>query len=561
MQLAHGLARSIACAALAVAGCYGQMPEGDPAGAAAGRGGARAGTAGRAAAGGATGAGTADLVPAPATLRLLTERQLRRSLTDLLGASASVPADLSLVDSIGGLAAVSASRVALAGNGVERMHGAALALAHEATTNERARSALVPCTPASTTDEGCLRTFVTTFGRRAYRRPLDGAQTDRLIGVARAVWTVEPDFWRGVEGVLAAMLQSPYFLYRAELGRAGAHAYDDWELASRLSFFLWDATPDAELLDRAAAGRLRDADALRAQVDRLLASPRAHEALGALFGEALHLDELDGVTRAPERYPAFTPALRAAMRAETLALFDDVALTRAADVRELYDARTTFVNDELAKLYGLPPPGATTPTRTTLPANGPRAGVLTHASLLTIGAHATMTSPTLRGRFVRENVLCGAVPSPPPGINTNLPESNAAAPTMRERLAQHRREPSCAACHALMDPLGLPFETFDPIGAYRSTEGGQAIDPSGDLDGSGFADAAELARLLRRRPEPAACLARMVFRSAAGHVESDGEEPAVAALIDRFAADGHSLPALVRALVGSDLFRRAGEVP
>jgi hypothetical protein len=246
------------------------------------------------------------------------------------------------------------------------------------------------------------------------------------------------------------------------------------------------------------------------------------------------------------------------MQKETAALVDDVMFGHDADLREFLDTRSAFLNDELAKLYGLPPVGVAVGkdlVKTALGDDSPRTGFLTQGSFLALNAHATTTSPTRRGKFVREALLCQAIPAPPADVNPTFPADPAGTKrTMREKLEQHRKDPSCAGCHQLTDPIGLAFENFDAIGAYRTMDAGKPIDASGELDGMRFTDARQLSRNLRNLPGTGQCLARNLFRYATGHVETDGEEPALAAVLGTYEKSGDHLRPLVQALVASPAF-------
>jgi hypothetical protein len=417
----------------------------------------------------------------------------------------------------------------------------------------------VPCTPASISDAACARTFVTSFGRRAWRRPLTDEEVVRYATVATGAASLLNDFWKGLACGVSGLLQSPHFLYRAEIGAPDPadgtrRRLDGYELAARLSYLLWDTTPDAELLAAAGDGRLASAAGLGAQADRLLGSPRARPALQTFFADRLRLDDLAGVMQPAGTFKQLTPTLLSSMKKETLGVIDDLVSGRDADVRELIDGSSTFVNDELAALYGLPKPGKADPIKVTLPAASPRAGYLGQGSFLALTSHPVVTSPTRRGKFIREVVMCQTIPPPPPNVNAALPPNTAGARTMRERLELHRADPACNSCHAMTDPVGLAFESFDAIGGYRTSDGGLPIDASGVLDGASYADAASFAHLLRARPETSECLVRGYFRYLSGHVEAAGEEPAIAGLVAGFQRSGFRFRALVKAAVDSPAF-------
>jgi hypothetical protein len=505
--------------------------------------------------------------PAPATLRRLTVAQYQNSVRDLLGGAITTPTDLEPDSSISGFASIAAARVAVSAHATEQFETAALALSHQALADAATRASLVKCSPTGPTDAACASQFVTSVGRRAWRRPLTPDEVSRYAGIATTAGGVLKDFYNGLEYALAGLLQSPHFLYREELGAPdpadpSRRLFQGYELATRLSYFLWNTTPDDALLDAAAAGKLAPDAGLRAEADRLLDSPRAHDATQSYFGELLHLADLDDLPQLPSVFPQMSATLGASMRNETLRVLDDIAMNGDNDFRQLFDSRSTFVNGELAKLYGLPSPGGTDLVKTTLPDSGNRAGLLGQASFLALNAHADSSSPTRRGKFIREVILCQAIPPPPPNVDTKLPADMAggAQRTLRQKLEVHRQVASCASCHGVMDPIGLGLENFDGIGAYRTTEVGQTIDASGDLDGVAFQDARSLGTALKNHPSLGACAARSVFRYATGHVEIDSEEVLISALATKLSTDGYRFRSLLVALVSSAGFRYGGNL-
>jgi hypothetical protein len=413
----------------------------------------------------------------------------------------------------------------------------------------------------------CQRGFFERIGRRAWRRPLDPAELDALAGVAQTAGAELRDPWRGLAFGLSTLLQSPDFLFRVERGEPDPEApagsdrrrYTSLEMASRLAFFLWDAPPDDALLEAGLRGELATAEGVRATAERMLADARAERGLSRFFEEAINLDRLSGLTKDPVTFPQMSGTLGASMRGEIEALFRDVVFTRDADFGEILTSRRVFVNGELASLYGLPaPPEPGVHTAYDLPAGHPRGGLLGTAGLLAVYSHNTVTSPTLRGKFVVSNLLCFDVPPPPAGVVAELPEGDGSPETMREKVERHRSDPTCNGCHQFMDPIGLALENFDAIGAYRTTDQGLPIDASGELAGATFDGAVELARTLRESPDFAACVARRLYRYGTGHLELRSETPAVNELIGRLSEGGGRLKGLALALVTSAGFRTVG---
>jgi hypothetical protein len=505
----------------------------------------------------------AGFVPAPATLRRLTRAQYTNAVRDLLGADVTVPADLPPDTVLSGFASIGSALTTVSATAAEKFESAASVIAGQVVSDPARRGRLATCTPAGAVDEACARTFVSGFGRRAWRRPLTDDEIARWTGIATAGATMLGDFWKGLGQALAGLLQSPNFLYRAEIGQpgvvAGQRVFDGWELASRLSFFFWNSIPDDTLLEAAASGALTRPAGLRQQAERLLASPRGTEVVRSFFYELMRLDGLDDLEQSPVNFPRATRTIGPAMREETLRLLEEIALSPDGDYRRALDAPFTFVNRELGQLYGLTVAGSDF-VRTALPDDGLRLGLLGQASFLASNAHEATTSPTRRGKFVREVLLCHEIPAPPPDVDASLPDDKPgdAPRTMRERLAGHNAA-GCNACHSRMDPLGLAFENFDALGAFRTRDAGKPIDASGELDGRTFAGPRELASLLREHPDVDRCLVRNLYRYALGHLETAGEE----VLIEQISAGmtGNRLRAALLGIVASDGFRLAADAP
>jgi len=418
----------------------------------------------------------------------------------------------------------------------------------------------VGCEPLAPGDQ-CVQGFLEDFGRRAYRRPLTPDELLRWQQVT--VQLAQPDAWEGLRLAVAGMLQSPNFIYRVELGepdpeRPDRLRYTSHEMASRLSFLLWNTTPDDELLDAAAGDELLTEEGLRTHAERMLADPRANAAIQDFFAQYFDLGRLDGIDRDTTTYPLFSPTLPASARTEVQLLVDDFVFRRDADIRGIFGTRNTFVNEELAMLYGVEAPGASpiafVPVE--LPADGPRAGLLTLSAFLMMNAHETEPSPTRRGKYVRERVLCQTVMPPPDDVDTNIPEEAGEAQTLRERLEQHATNPACAGCHSFVDPPGFLFENFDSIGAYRTVDkDGYAIDATGDLDGTSLANATELGPLLAADPRVGKCVVEQLFRHAQGRLESEAESDVLTDLGERFADDGYRFKHLLLTLVTHEGFR------
>lgn len=505
--------------------------------------------------------GGGNLAPPPLGLRRLVAAQYRRAIRDLLGPEAAARAAPPPDVAVNGFRAIGAAQLALAPSAVDAYERSAVAVAEEALRDAGRRERIVGCAPS----EACMEAFVARFGRRAFRRTLTPEERSAWTALGNEVAALVPDFTLGATAVIAGMLQSPQFLHLVEVGepdpdRPGVQRLTGPEVAARMALFLQGSIPDEALLAAAERGELDTEEGVRHHAWRLLLGPGAREALRDFLDEHLKLEGLAVLSKDPVLFPQYSPALAAAMREETLRLWERVVWEADRDVRQVLTERSTFVDGPLADLYGVPRPPGGGPGQVELPAETLRAGFLGHASFLALNAHPGQTSPTYRGLFVRERLLCETVDLPPGNVNTSLPPPQGAV-TMRERLRAHREDPACAGCHVLMDDIGLGLENFDALGQFRTTDQGVAIDASASVDRQPFAGAAELGEVLAADPRVSRCLQRSLFRFATGHVETHGEALAMVALEQKFAASGYRLRQLLVDLVASEAFRKGGAAP
>lgn len=521
----------------------------------------------------------ASFAPPPARLRRVLARQYVGSVRELLGDAAAAAAAPPPDTPINGFDAVGAAQLNVGDEGVIAYEKSARAVARAAVKDPTSKiSSYLDCEPTGAHDDACYRTFLARFAHVAFRRPVTTDELDALAGIADLAATSYGTFEDGLQYSIAAILEAPSFLYRTELGVIADYTGASGEVvplrkltgpevATRMAFFLLDATPSEEVLLAAEAGGLDTPEGVRALAEKLLDDPRARASVSALYDEVLGVRSVVDTTlvvKDTSLFPEFTPAIASAMREETSRLVEDIVWTRDADFRELLTTDYTFVTPELASLYGLSaaPPGW---SKVQFGPDQRRAGFLGGGAYLTTYAHKSRTSPTLRGKFIRERLLCESINPPPNDVEQEFPPDSDAK-TMKEKLAFHQQVESCAACHALMDPVGLAFENFDAIGRWRTKDNGQTIDATGTfeddgLDPAAFADGKALGSLIAADPAFAACVVRNVYRHGLGHIETKGERGAIDELTTSFESSGFRVRAWMIDLVASDAFRWVGEEP
>jgi mono/diheme cytochrome c family protein len=423
------------------------------------------------------------------------------------------------------------------------------------------RRAIFTCHPSSAAqEEPCARTILSKLARRAYRGTHTTADVTELMTLFRE-WRRDNSFDSAISFALQRILAAPKFLVRAERvppARPGTvYRVTDNELASRLSFFLWSSLPDDQLLDLAARNQLSRPATLEAQVRRMLADPRAQALVDNFAGQWLQLRNLRSAVPDSREFPNFDDQLRQAFRRETELLFDSV-IREDRSVLDLLTADYTFVNERLARHYGIPFVYGTHFRRVPVTADA-RRGILGHGSILTVTSHADRTSPVVRGKWILDNLL-GTPPPPPPPVVPALPERSALARpmTMRERMEQHRANPQCASCHKAMDPLGFALENFDAVGAWRVRDDRVPIDASGIfVDGSAIDGPVALRQALLARPQAiVGNLTEKMLIYGLGRGIDHRDMPAVRAIVRDAAAYDYRFSSLVLGIVRSDAFQK-----
>jgi hypothetical protein len=431
------------------------------------------------------------------------------------------------------------------------------------------RRAIFVCQPRSQPDEHtCATTILSKMARRAYRRPITKAEVDGLLKFFDQGRQDGQSFDAGIQLALERVLVDPDFLLRVY--RDQAHAKDapyrlsDLEVASRLAFFLWSSIPDDHLLDLAESKRLTRPATLDREVRRMLADPRATRALVDGFAaQWLNLRRVSEVVVDPDRYPTYDESLLQAFERET-ELFIASNLREDRGVTELLNANYTFVNERLARHYGIPGIYGSRFRRVALPNPQQRGGLLAHGSVLATTSYPDRTSPVLRGKFLLNNILGLPSPPPPPGVDTNLAEvkANVTPPTIRERLAQHRTNPSCASCHSVIDPLGFALEHYDAIGAWRTTdETGRPVDAAAStLSGAKLDGLTGLRALLLDQPEQfPRTVTEKLMAYALGRRLEYYDRPAVRTIVRDAASNDYRWSALIAGIVKSPAFLMRGD--
>lgn len=491
-------------------------------------------------------------------LRRLTHEEYRRTVTDLFAGtdvgidalSAAFPSE----DNFEGFSNDSRSlsispahfeQYLLAAEGVAAKVGAAA-------------PAIFGCNPAEGDGTECVRRFATSFGKRAFRRPLGQEEIDSLVGVFSKV-KAEADTTNAVEALISTILVSPNFLYRSEMGVNGAPELTQYEVASRLSYLLLGTLPDDALFSAADENKLGTPSDRLAAANRLLSDPRARAASVSFYDEWLSLKAISAADKDTELYKEFTPALRAAMRDETRAFIDDVLWKGDGRLETLLLAPYSIVPPALATFYNAKIPAKGGAIRVDFDPLQ-RAGILTQPSFLSIQSGSQQSSPTFRGKFIRERLLCETLPPAPAAVSQDVPGPNNAT-TTRQRYAQHQNDPNCSGCHQLMDPIGFGFEHFDAIGKYRAKEGTFEIDAKGTIAGGGDANGdfdgfRKLGEKLVASKTVSDCVTRQMFQYSFGRSPDQNDSAILSSASSRFVSTNKNLKEILLAFIESDSFAK-----
>ncbi|HEY6644385.1 DUF1592 domain-containing protein [Povalibacter sp.] len=498
----------------------------------------------------------------PATLRLLTQEQYLNSLSYIFSPDVRPVTNFAAVPRIDGLLVSGTSMAGITATQLEIYQKTATTVA-AMIVDERSRRYLVPCEPKSTSepDAECAREFISQVTPLLYRGPVPAERLEALVTGANEAAASLNDFYQGLSVAIEGMLVSPSVLLVTEKteddpDHPGELRLDAWSLATRLSLFLWNAGPDAELLQAASSGELLTRKGLQREVDRMLASPRLETGVRALFDDMFAFESFVTLAKDSLIYPSFSGETAVDAREQTLRTVVDHLITRRQDYRDLFTTRKTFMSPALAPAYKVAASGpGWMPYE--FPDDSPRAGLLTHISFLALHSHPGRSSATMRGKALREVLLCQNVPSPPPNVDfSKVQNPDEGMKTARERVGFHLEEPACAGCHRITDPMGLTMEAFDGAGDFRHSENGVDIDTTGSLDGVEFTDAVGLSSALRNNPQLPWCMVRRAFAYGTGTASAANDRRVLEFLSARFAADGYVVPDLLREIALSRAFQK-----
>ncbi|MET0251448.1 MAG: DUF1592 domain-containing protein [Novosphingobium sp.] len=485
-------------------------------------------------------------------MRRLTETQYRNAIADIFGPDIKVAGRFEpIVRPAHELIAIGALEASISPTGLEQFDAMARNIAAQ-VFDEHHRDQFVGCKPkdAAVADPACAGQVLAPLGRYLFRRPMTGEELAFFVKLAGEGAGPTRSFYSGLELALGAMLMAPPFLYVVETAEPdpavpGGQRLDNYSTAARLSFLLWNTTPSEQLLAAAEAGTLTDPQVRQALAGSMVKSPRLENGVRAFFADMLLFEKFDAISKDPLVYPYFNQQVAQALPEQMLRMIVDHLLTRGGDYRELFTTQRTFMNRALGGLYQVPVARSDGWVPYTFRPEDERAGLLGQAGFLALYSHSGRSSPTLRGRAIRELLMCQPVPDPPGNVNFTAVQdtTNKAMPTARIRLTAHNSDEVCAGCHSITDPLGLPMEQFDGIGAPRLTENGAPIDVSGSMDGTPFSGTPGLGKALAASPDTPQCVATRALSYATGR---GGED--VSALVEpvtaKFAQGGYSIRTL-----------------
>ena len=502
---------------------------------------------------------SAERKPIKMAFRRITESQYRHTIADVFGSEIQINSRFEPEKRDEGLLAIGTPQLSLTSSGFEQYFALASAISEQALSDNR-RDALVGCKPADTAkaDEACARKFVEAYGERLFRRPLTDLEIATRLRTASLGAQQASDFYAGLKLALTSLLVAPEFLFRVEIAEpdpinAQQYRLDAYSKASRISFLLWDTSPDEELLAAARNGVIHTPAGLKEQLTRLISSPRYEQGARAFFTDMLQLDGFENVVKDPAIYPKFNQSIADGAMEQTLRTTIDLLITKKRDYRDLFTSNETFINRPLASVYNVPFLSAADWTRYTFSPSSERFGILTQVSFLSLFSHPGTSSPTKRGIKVNEIFKCEPTPNPPADVDFSKVKDSTNG-TIRGRLLDHMENAGCTVCHRRSDPPGLALEHFDGLGQLRTSENGVPIDVSADLNGVKLIGAEGLAKYLHDDPKVPACLVRNVYAYGVGRKTGIREEDYLGDQTKIFASNGYRVPDLMVQIASSPEF-------
>jgi hypothetical protein len=500
-------------------------------------------------------------------MRRLSETEYRNSIADIFDKDITVQGRFEPDRRVGGLLAASSAILSITPAGFESYSRMANAIAGQ-VVNEKNRARLLPCTPAfgpAAADDGCAGRVLSQYGQQLFRRPLTTEESMARVKLAHDMAVKTSDFYAGLRLSLASLIAAPDFLFRVETAVLAADGkswtLDGYSRAARLSYLMWDTTPDAALIQAAQNGALMTQEGLASQTERLIASNRVLAGMRAFYADFLALDTT--VVKDPAFYPKYSVAVADSAREETLRTMLDLTMVRQEDLRDLMTTRKTFLNRPLAAVYGVPYNFDDEWVSYEFGANDNRSGLLTQVTFLSLFSHPNRSSPTKRGVALLDIFMCEPTPPPPADVDFSIANdlNNPNLKTVRQRLLAHATVPACASCHNHSDPIGLALENFDSIGQFRTLENGEKIDVSAKLADKAFTGASELGVVLRENPKFPACFARKMYSYGTGANSENVSARAFGPMLTKFRDSGYKVPALLRALATAPEFFAAPAPP
>jgi len=503
------------------------------------------------------GAGSVILSNGGPKLRILTQAEYTNAVSDLLG-PINAQLDLPPDTFVGGFAAIGSAEVTINASAVEQYETASRAAAAEVFADATRWQKFVGCQPKADLSDACVTTFVQTAGKRAFRRDLTDTEVQKWLQIGKDIAQASGSATQGLTAITTGLLQSPYFLYRIETNKLDAASqrlkYDGPSMATRLSFLLTGHPPSDALLAAAASGQLDTAEGVKQAAAPLLNDPTALDRMASFFSEFSQAQLVLVVQKSPDLFPSFNSDLQNSMLQATQLFIKNVVLAPGADVRTFFDSNQTYVDSNLAPLYGVAAPSTGFSKITLGPETG-RAGILGQAGVIAGHSQPDHNSPTRRGVFLLETFLCLTPSSPPAGVIQTLPDDPSL--TSRQKMEQHRTNPSCRTCHALFDPLGFALEHFDSIGKYRATEGTLPIDATGNVDGIAFDGEAQLGAAFRQDPKVMSCMINNFYRNANAVLDASADSSQIDALTQTLGSKQYVWRDFLADFVVSDAFRSA----